>query len=127
MLLDNSTDDLLFDDNNDMIQQLTRNESVFVDPSTHKSITEINLDNSTSPEVVQELLQYIYTGKVSLEKMTDKLILAAHKYEFPELKKMCEKSLYPKIKMENAIQMYSIGHEVGSHKIVRRAFAIMKA
>lgn len=91
-------------------------------------MVEIYLDSSLNAEVTEELLRHIYTGKVeSLGKIADKLILAAHIYELPELKKICEKLLFSNIQTANAIQMYDIGVEVGSHKISKRAFAVMKA
>jgi speckle-type POZ protein len=93
----------------------------------HESLTIIHLDDGLPHDVMTEMLRYIYTGRAnSMDKLAPKMIIAAHKYELPELKRLCEKILFSKIRPNNAIEMYSLGHEVSSTVLTRKAFAVMK-
>jgi hypothetical protein len=87
----------------------------------------IHLDGNLTREVVTELLRYIYTGRAnSVDKYASKLIIVADKYGLPELKRLCEKILFTKVKPTNAIEIYSLGHEVSSSVLTQKAFAVMK-
>ncbi|XP_064396844.1 speckle-type POZ protein-like A isoform X2 [Halichondria panicea] len=55
------------------------------------------------PEVLQEILTYIYTGKApNLSKTADALLSAADKYNLERLKLMCEECLCNELNAENA-------------------------
>ncbi|XP_033624541.1 speckle-type POZ protein-like [Asterias rubens] len=54
------------------------------------------------PEVMNEILRFIYTGKApNLEKMADELLAAADKYALERLKVMCEDALCSNLVIEN--------------------------
>lgn len=60
-------------------------------------------------DVMQEVLRYIYTGKVSgNESMAVELLVAAEKYALTELKTICEKTLIDKLKFDNAFDLLLI-------------------
>ena len=59
-----------------------------------------------SYEVVSEMLKFIYTKRVAcLQDMADGLMIAAHKYEILDLKKICEEFLSENINLENALKL----------------------
>ena len=62
-----------------------------------------------SYEVVKEMFRFIYTKKIEfLHDIAHELILAAHKYCIPGLKKVCEESLCKNITLENALELLKI-------------------
>jgi speckle-type POZ protein len=59
--------------------------------------------NDFQPEVVKEMLRFMYTGQSpDLERMADDLLAAADKYQLERLKAQCEKSLCTSLTTENA-------------------------
>ncbi|CAG0901627.1 unnamed protein product [Darwinula stevensoni] len=55
------------------------------------------------PEVLQEMLRFVYTGKSpNLDKLADELLAAADKYALERLKIMCEEALSQSLSIENA-------------------------
>lgn len=55
------------------------------------------------PDVLGEMLRFIYTGKSSnLEKMPDELLAAADKYDLERLKVMCEEALCTNLSIDTA-------------------------
>ncbi len=66
--------------------------AMFQNPTEEQSTNEIKVED-IEPEVFQELLRFIYTGRVStetMEKMATGLFIAADKYVLDELKNECE-------------------------------------
>lgn len=64
------------------------------------NITNINAD------VLKEMLQYIYTGKVSdLNKMAIDLYAASDQYDLKYLQNMCEVEMSKNITVENAVEI----------------------
>ncbi|XP_011871174.1 PREDICTED: speckle-type POZ protein A-like isoform X2 [Vollenhovia emeryi] len=58
------------------------------------------------PEVLREMVRFIYTGKVAnLKEMANDLLTAADKYEVEGLKKMCEGALVKKLNLKNAAEI----------------------
>ncbi|CAL8087128.1 unnamed protein product [Orchesella dallaii] len=92
-----------------------------------KSESLIDFGEDIGSDVVEELIRYMYIGKVEdIEEIADRLIVASTTYGFPALKRQCESSLIKQVKTENAFSMYALGAEVGSMRLKRRAFNIMK-
>lgn len=59
-----------------------------------------------TPEVIHEMLQFIYTGTSrKLNHMAGDLLVAAEKYALETLKVMCEKILFANLTVENAAKM----------------------
>lgn len=55
------------------------------------------------PEVLKEMLNFIYSGRANnLEKMADDLLAAADKYDLERLKVMCEEALCSNLSVESA-------------------------
>ncbi|KAH7731639.1 speckle-type poz protein [Aphelenchoides avenae] len=55
------------------------------------------------PEVVKELLRFMYTDNApNLDRMADELLAAADKYQLDRLKGMCEQALHASLTTENA-------------------------
>lgn len=62
----------------------------------------VDLDSET----VQDMIIYIYSGKVSgLDTKADRLLSAAEKYDLRELKSMCESALCENITTDNVLDM----------------------
>jgi len=70
---------------------------------------EIQVDD-IKPEVMAELLEFIYIGKVSnLDKFALDLFIAADKYQINSLKDLCEKKLINSLAMENCFSLLIMG------------------
>uniref|UniRef100_A0A1A9UH61 BTB domain-containing protein n=1 Tax=Glossina austeni TaxID=7395 RepID=A0A1A9UH61_GLOAU len=62
--------------------------------------------NDIDPEVILEMLRFIYTGEApNLDKMADDLLAAADKYALNDLKLMCAKALCTKLSVESAAEI----------------------
>lgn len=71
------------------------------------------------PEVLREMLRFIYTGKApNLEKMADDLLSAADKYDLERLKVMCEEALCSNLSVETAADVLILAdmHSAGQLK-----------
>jgi len=73
----------------------------------HKSMSEARSDrvqiDDIEPEVLREMLRFMYTGTApNLERLSDELLSAADKYQLERLKVMCEQSLCSSLTSENA-------------------------
>ncbi|KAL9923992.1 protein roadkill-like [Glossina fuscipes fuscipes] len=62
--------------------------------------------NDIDPEVVIEMLRFIYTSEApNLDRMADDLLAAADKYALDNLKVMCAKALCAKLSVETAAEI----------------------
>jgi speckle-type POZ protein len=69
--------------------------AMFKHPTKENSTNQVNIED-IEPEVFQELLRFIYTGRLSsatMESMVANLFIAADKYLLDELKNECENYL----------------------------------
>lgn len=75
--------------------------------STMKENLESRVDiDDFSYDEIQELLRYIYTGKVpKLQEQTNRLLVMSDKYDLAELKTMCEQALGANLSIETAGSM----------------------
>jgi speckle-type POZ protein len=73
----------------------------------------------TNPNVLEELLCYIYTGKFNSERNVDvaELLVAADKYAVETLKEECALFLSRKLTVENAAQYLVLAHLHNSSKL----------
>ena len=63
---------------------------------------KVNIED-VEPEVMNEVLRFIYTGKTLLiDKMSDLLLAAADKYSLDRLKALCEEALCNNLDVDNA-------------------------
>jgi len=80
----------------------------------------------TSPDVVSELLSFIYTGSCSIYRNADpemacELLEAADKYELEHLKEMCQYTLSSSLTTENSLQYLALGDMCGAQSLKKRA------
>jgi len=70
---------------------------------------EIEIDD-IKPEVMTELLEFIYTGRSSnLDNFSEDLLIAADKYGIDSLKKLCEGILINSLGIENCFSLLILG------------------
>lgn len=70
-----------------------------------------------SEEVIEELLTFIYSGKVmNLPKVAKELLSAADKYELPQLSQLCEKYLMSDLSVVSSPEILVLSH---LHKAVK--------
>lgn len=68
--------------------------------------------NDISPEGFEDFLKFIYSGKLeNLEKHATQLLMIADKYEFEDLKSLCETHLLTKLTDEDAVELFQSSHK----------------
>ena len=73
----------------------------------NSSVEIVDLDSET----VQDMITYIYSGKVGeLDGKAKELLSAAEKYDLTDLKQLCEDSLGNNISKDNALGKIKIHH-----------------
>ena len=115
-------------------QQFTAHKDILVARSPifaamFKHSTKENLTGEVEvldiePDVFKELLRYIYTGEVPLERMdavAAGLLAAADKYLLEKLKKACEKHLTDCISPENCIKLLSLNEHDAAYCLREKA------
>ncbi len=79
--------------------------AMFQHPTKENSTNQVKIDD-IEPEVFDQLLRFIYTGRVpldKLEKMAAGLFIAADKYLMDELKMKCENYLLSQMSPDNCV------------------------
>ncbi|XP_065357150.1 speckle-type POZ protein-like [Calliphora vicina] len=77
----------------------------------------VNIEDFDS-DVCEEMLRYIYTGKVpKLDEMWDELLAVADKYNLNGLKTICEQKLTSDLSMENAAKKLVLIDRYGFRKL----------
>ena len=67
--------------------------------------------NDVKPEVLQQLLQYLYTGTAKeLAKMTEDVLAVADKYAVESLKEECAALLAKKLRLDNVVRILVLAH-----------------
>jgi speckle-type POZ protein len=82
-------------------------DAMFKQPMKEQSTNKIKIED-IQPEVFQELLRFIYTGRVStatMETMAVGLFIAADKYMLNGLKNKCENYLLHDMSPDNCIEL----------------------
>jgi len=66
--------------------------------------------NDLDPDILAEMLHFIYTGKTpKLDDFTEELLAVADRYQIEKLKKICEEALYLSLNVDNCIDLLVIG------------------
>ena len=81
-----------------------------------------------SPDVIQKMLQFIYSGKAVLDdqqELTRELLKAAEKYGLEILKKMCEDKLCESLVLENSVKNIILGEMYGAKKLMKNAMQLL--
>jgi speckle-type POZ protein len=79
--------------------------AMFEHPMREQSTNQIEIED-IEPEVFQEFLRFIYTGRIStatMESMATGLLITADKYLLDELKKECENYLVHHMSPDNCV------------------------
>ncbi|XP_011863439.1 PREDICTED: speckle-type POZ protein-like isoform X2 [Vollenhovia emeryi] len=78
---------------------------MFENEMKEKKTNQVDIDDM-DPEVLKEMLRFIYTGKVTnLEKMAGGLLAASDKYQLNTLKVLCQEALRKSLTIENAAEI----------------------
>ena len=71
------------------------------------------------PDVVNDMLLYIYTGNTpNLQRVAGELLAAADKYQLEQLKNICEEKLCNSLEIGNSVShlvlgdMYQVGEQI---------------
>ena len=72
------------------------------------------LENDISSNTFALFLQYIYTGKLLHNTVTEELLCAAHKYQVDHLQALCEYELAEQMTIENAAKLAALADLCGS-------------
>jgi speckle-type POZ protein len=78
---------------------------MFKHPMKEQSTNQVKIED-IDPEVFDQLLRFIYTGRVPLDKletMAASLFIAADKYLMDELKMKCENYLFSQMSPDNCV------------------------
>jgi len=77
------------------------------------------------PDVLAEMLSFIYTGKTpNLDELAEGLLAAADQYQLEQLKSICEKSLSTRLNVENCLSYLILGdmYQAGNLKMLSLKF-----
>jgi speckle-type POZ protein len=97
--------------------------AMFKHPTKEQSTNQVNIED-IEPEVFQELLRFIYTGRVPLEKletMAAALFITADKYLLDELKIKCENYFTHQMTPENCVVLLSTGDLLNPAELLKKA------
>lgn len=95
--------------------------------TAYESMTELDLENEYSIEVVQDLVNFLYNKNLeSLDKNALKLIYAASKFGLDDLQKMCLTAISKNLKLENALDTLAAGHLFGEKLLTSQVFSFIE-
>ena len=80
------------------------------------------------PEIVGEMLRFIYTGDIPderLSEMATDLLRVADMYQLDFLRKMCEANLCSTLKVENSIELLVLGDMYHAPQLKKRALDLV--
>ena len=88
--------------------------AMFLSNMTEKETRKVEIPD-LYPEVISEMLCFIYTGKTpELDKLAEDLLVAADKYQLDQLKSICVDNLCKKIDVKNCLNFLVIGDIYGA-------------
>jgi speckle-type POZ protein len=80
--------------------------AMFQNPMAEATTKKVEIKD-LSPEIVEAMLLYIYTGDVpNLDELAVELLAAAEKYALEDLKSLCEQQLTSGLDIENAVDLF---------------------
>lgn len=92
---------------------------------SRESIVEIP---DIEPEIMKELLKFIYYEKVdNLEKHACSILVAATKYQIEKLMNICQKLMYENLSIENAVEMLILADVYNAEKLKSKAISFVVA
>jgi len=103
-------------------------EAMFESDMIENYLEEVVIDNF-KPEVVKEMLHFIYTGSTSTGNITDQigkdLLGAADQYQLDILKNMCEEKLCSSLEVTNSVELLVLADLYRSSKLRRIALRLV--
>lgn len=87
--------------------------AMFQHDMKESSENEVEIDG-IEPEVLKEMLTFIYSGRCDMQKMTSDLLVAADRYDLKNLKKNCEIELAKSLSLKNALQILSLTEKISA-------------
>ena len=73
-------------------------------------------------DILKEMLRFIYTGKVyNVEKVADRLLIAAEKYSLNQLKTICEQTLISLLTIENVAEIILLAKLYSAQQLLKEA------
>ncbi len=78
--------------------------AMFQDPTKENSTNQVKIED-IEPEVFQELLRFINSGRLNSLSMAAKLFIAAEKYVLEELSEECKNYLYLQMSPVNCAEL----------------------
>lgn len=100
--------------------------ALFVNEAKHARDNDMTITDA-SPQVVKEMLRYMYTGNVNnIQDLAGDLLKIAHKYSLDGLVKMCASHLKKRINVSNVMSMlaFAIKYNVEELKNATHMFFI---
>jgi len=95
-------------------------------PSTAEEVGVLELSDLTA-ETLQEILRYIYTGRVEgMDALAPSLLAAAFKYEMPGLATLCERALLETLEADNVAARLLLADEFGCEVLKRAALSFVE-
>ena len=101
--------------------------AMFQNNMTERKTKSVTIADN-SPEVIEKMLQFMYSGKVDLggnSELTGELLKAADKYELEMLKKVCEDHLCNALELKNSIKNLILGEMYGASKLMKNAMELL--
>jgi hypothetical protein len=96
-------------------------------PSCSDQLVPILELSDLTAETLQEILRYIYTGKVeNLDSLAASLLGAAFKCEMPGLGALCERALLETLEAENVAARLLLADEYGCETLKRGALSFIE-
>ena len=101
---------------------LAARSPVFAKMFEHEEMSE-NKQNEVrikdiAPDVLEQILKFVYTGEVSnLKEMAIPLLYASEKYELKRLKALCERQLAINVKVENAAHLLVVASQCDAQQL----------
>jgi len=84
-------------------------KTMFDSNMREKNTASVEIKNM-APDVLENLLLYIYTGNApSIDQLSEDLLAAADQYQVEKLKALCEKKLCEEIGLKNCIYLLMLG------------------
>lgn len=94
--------------------------ALFKDADTKDSIYNVVEMNDVDPDVLAEVLRFVYTGKVDLSRNLERnLFKAAENYQLTGLKDLCTDSITKSLTVSNVAEILTFADSHGSEEIMK--------
>jgi hypothetical protein len=88
----------------------------------NKKVMKLSVDF----ELLQEMINFIYNGKVEDQGKSAKLLAVADQFKMHRFKKYCEKRLYESFSVENAIDSLKLSDQHNAEQLKEGCFEFIK-